>query len=430
MNKKKLIFVELNEINFDLVKNYTEIYDLKNFKHLIKNLKITNSETEYELLEPWIQWYSIRTGMKAKDHKIFRLGDAVSSDIPQIFEKIENLGFKVGAVSPMNSRNNCKKPKYFIPDPWTNTTSDNSFLSKLIDRLLKQTVNDNAKSRISLLSYITIIGVLLFYTNIKNIPFYLKYFFTSFKAKWRKALFLDLFLHDVHLKLLKKNKPNFSSIFFNAGAHIQHHYLFNSIISSNHLKNPENLVGSDQDPFKEAIFLYDRIIGDYLKLKDFNLIIATGLTQEINKKAEYYYRLNLHEDFLKKLNINFKNVYPRMSRDFLIEFDSNREVDSAYTLLSSIKIKDKNLFGILEKRDKSLFVSLTYADKITISDFILVNGTKIQIKKEVNFVSIKNGKHSSKGFCFFRGNFRNIENLNNPFNIKILHNLVLEYFKA
>ena len=48
------------------------------------------------------------------------------------------------------------------------------------------------------------------------------------------------------------------------------------------------------------IFLYDKIIGDYLQLKDFNLIIATGLTQEINETAEYYYRLNLHKNFLKK----------------------------------------------------------------------------------------------------------------------------------
>ena len=125
-----------------------------------------------------------------------------------------------------------------------------------------------------------------------------------------------MLLHDVHLKLLHKNKPYFSSFFFNAGAHIQHHYLFNSIISSKNLKNPENLVRSDQDPFKEVLFLYDKIIGDYLQLKDFNLIIATGLTQEINETAEYYYRLNLHKNFLKKLNINFRNVYPRMSRDF------------------------------------------------------------------------------------------------------------------
>ena len=32
-------------------------------------------------------------------------------------------------------------------------------------------------------------------------------------------------------------------------------------------------------------------------------------------------------------------------------------------------------------------------------------------------------KHSSKGFCF-KGNFKNIDNLTNPFNITKLHNLV------
>ena len=430
MNNKKLIFIELNEINFDLVKNYIEKYDLKNLKYLVKNLKITESENKYELLEPWIQWYSIRTGMKADDHKILRLGDASNSNIPQIFEKIESLGFKIGAVSPMNARNNCKEPKYFIPDPWTNTKSDSSYVSILIDRLLKQTVNENAKNRISFKSYISILGILLFYTRIKNIPLYLKYFLSSFNAKWRKALFLDLLIHDVHLRLFQKNKPNFSSIFFNAGAHIQHHYLFNSILSSKNLRNPENIISSDQDPFKEVIFLYDKIIGDYLKVKNCNLIIATGLTQVINERAEYYYRLSFHKNFLKKLKINFKNVYPRMSRDFLIEFESNHEVDKAYQNLSSIKIKDKKLFGVLEKREKSLFVSLTYEDEIINTDFISVNGIKIQIKDEVNFVSIKNGKHSSKGFCFFKGNFRNIEKLNNPFNITALHDLVLDYFEA
>jgi hypothetical protein len=429
VSKKKLIFIELNEINFDLVKIYAQKYDLKNFKYLIKKLRITSSEDEYELLEPWIQWYSIRTGMKAKDHKVFRLGDSTNSDIPQIFEKIENLGFSVGAISPMNSRNNCKNPKYFIPDPWTNTRSDNSILSTLIDKLLKQTVNDNAKNSISLNSYLIIIRSLLFYTSIKNFPFYLKYFFTSYKAKWRKALFLDLLIHDIHMKLLKEKEPNYSSIFFNAGAHIQHHYLFNSMISIKNLKNPENVINLNSDPCKETIFLYEKIIGDYLKLKDYNIIIATGLTQEINERAEFYYRLNEHEKFLKKLNIKFKKVYPRMSRDFLIEFQTEEEVNEAYLILSSIKIKENDFFGVLEKRDKSLFVTLTYSEEITMSDFILINEMKIQIKKEISFVSIKNGKHSSKGFCFFEGNFKNLENLDNSFNIVNLHNLVLNYFK-
>ena len=36
---------------------------------------ITNSEEEYKLLEPWVQWVSVYTGKRPNDHKIFRLGD-------------------------------------------------------------------------------------------------------------------------------------------------------------------------------------------------------------------------------------------------------------------------------------------------------------------------------------------------------------------
>ena len=34
---------------------------------------ITESESEYENLEPWIQWPSVHTGLPFKDHKILRL---------------------------------------------------------------------------------------------------------------------------------------------------------------------------------------------------------------------------------------------------------------------------------------------------------------------------------------------------------------------
>ena len=74
--KNKLIFIELNEINFDLVKKYSLNYTFKVFNEdFFKKLKKTKSEDEYNLLEPWIQWVSIHTGLTAREHKIYRLGD-------------------------------------------------------------------------------------------------------------------------------------------------------------------------------------------------------------------------------------------------------------------------------------------------------------------------------------------------------------------
>ena len=108
----KLILLELNEINFDFVRKYISSGEkLPGFTKLLEGKFIhTNSEEKYEYLEPWIQWVSVHTGKSFKDHKIFRLGDIVSSSEKQIFETLEEEGITVGAVSPMNARNNLKNP--------------------------------------------------------------------------------------------------------------------------------------------------------------------------------------------------------------------------------------------------------------------------------------------------------------------------------
>ena len=92
----KLLFIQLNEINFDLVEKYL----LSSKKDKFTNLRIikntyksfdTYAENKYENLEPWIQWVSVNTGKDFKGHNIFRLGDIVNfPNEKQIFEKIVN----------------------------------------------------------------------------------------------------------------------------------------------------------------------------------------------------------------------------------------------------------------------------------------------------------------------------------------------------
>ena len=159
MVDRKLILVELNEINFDVVKLYLNKGEsLPGFSKIIKDGIIeTSSEKEYNQLEPWIQWPSIHTGKNYNEHQIFRLGDMVNSSQKQIFEVVEEAGYKVGAISPMNTKNNLKNPSYFIPDPWTATPSDNSYLNKKITKAISQAVNDNASSKITLKSMAVLI---------------------------------------------------------------------------------------------------------------------------------------------------------------------------------------------------------------------------------------------------------------------------------
>ena len=211
-----LILVELNEINFDIIKNYIDDgLSLPNFSKIMDGHFITTeSEQIYENLEPWIQWPSIHTGLTFGQHKVFRLGDFVNSNDSQIFEKVENAGFKVGAVSPMNSSNKLKTPAYFIPDPWTQTPSDPSFLNRCISSAISQAVNDNSQSK---LSFSTISQLMLTFIMLVQPTKWLSMIKSALKSKgkpWQKALFLDNLLHQMHNTLMKRTKPDFSTKFF------------------------------------------------------------------------------------------------------------------------------------------------------------------------------------------------------------------------
>ena len=122
--------------------------------------------------------------------------------------------------------------------------------------------------------------------------------------------------------------------------YIQHHYLLNSLANETSLKNPEKIIKQQEDPFKEMLIVYDQILKDYIDNYE-NIIVATGLTQKIINRPHHYYRLINHEKFLKKINLNFLKVEPRMSRDFLIKFNNNEERDIAYETLNNIRLNNK-----------------------------------------------------------------------------------------
>ena len=110
----KIVFIQLNEINFDLVERYIEQgLSLPYFKVLVESYKSahTISENAYDHLEPWIQWYSFYSGLSFKEHGVFRLGDSVSQKTDSnLFSELESEGFRIGAISPMNVVNNLVKP--------------------------------------------------------------------------------------------------------------------------------------------------------------------------------------------------------------------------------------------------------------------------------------------------------------------------------
>tara|TARA_A100001011_G_scaffold374460_1_gene434979 strand:- start:1011 stop:2306 length:1296 start_codon:yes stop_codon:yes gene_type:complete len=426
--EKELLIIQLNEMNFDYAKYYIDKYNLDNLKKLTNlNNCLTYSETDYEKLEPWIQWVTFNTGKSADQHEIFRLGDVNKLKFKQIYERIEELGYGVGAISPMNTDNRLKSPRFFISDPWTMTSGDNNYFHNLLSKCLSKVVNNNSKKKIGFSNYIILIISILRYLRISRYPYFIKLLFSSIKKSWHKVFILELLLHELYFKCLKNSKTNFSSIFFNGIAHIQHHYFFN-MENFTSRKNPDWYLSSNYDPFRETLFFYNKILGDYFNLGK-NFLVITGLSQKPYDMEKYYYRLNSPDSFFNLLKLNYKNIKTRMTRDFLVEFSNKEDAIKAQGVLYNLVDKNGvNLFNELDLKGDTLFVTLTYPHKIDREFELKINDKKVLFYKYVSFVALKNGMHNGRGFVF--SNIKKFFNTGEVVDLRDFYKKIENYFLA
>ena len=148
--------------------------------------------------------------------------------------------------------------------------------------------------------------------------------------------------------------------------------------------------------------VYDAMLCDLLELSNTEIIVATGLSQKPYEKLKFYYRLKDHAMFLNKVGIQFADVLPRMTRDFLVSFDSEEQALRAEQQLNEILVNDEvKLFGEIDNRGKDIFVVLTYPKEITKETIISYSENQLSLKDLVTFVAIKNGEHQGKGFAYF-----------------------------
>jgi hypothetical protein len=402
-----LLIIELNEVNFDFVRRYVERGELPTFAGLLATHALieTSSETEYEHLEPWIQWVTAHTGKTFAEHGILRLGDIVEHDMDQIWEQLERAGLRVGAISPMNAKNRTRAAAFFVPDPWTKTAVTGDRSLHLLADALAQAVGDNARSHISAGSYLKLFVGLLAHFRPSTFGTLVRLALSRRKAAWANALFLDRFLADVFICQWRRHRPEFASLFLNAAAHIQHHYMFSSSVYDGPNRNPEWYLASGRDPLLDVYRLYDDIVRDMLRLPGSpRVMLATGLHQDPYPEELYYYRIKEHANFLTRLGVKFQAVNALMSRDFLVIFSSPDEAGQGAQTLGALRAPDGTPLFTVENRGRDLFVMLSYPKEIKPGFVPSLNGRELwDIHDDVAFVALKNGEHNGVGYFIDTG---------------------------
>ncbi len=175
--EKKLICLQLNELNFDYIERYIKLGELPEFAKLFAKhgYRETHAEVKHELANPWIQWPTVHTGLDYTEHGVFRLGDIVKFNHELIYEVLERHGLTVAAICPFNASNNTRKAAFFIPDPWTLTNFSGPTSLRLIYHAARQVADDYANGRITLTSVVELTLGALSNFQWKNIPNYLQH---------------------------------------------------------------------------------------------------------------------------------------------------------------------------------------------------------------------------------------------------------------
>ena len=119
----KILLLEFNEICPPLLKGWMDQGKLPTFSALYKSSQVFTSiadVSEPDHLEPWIQWYSIHTGLPYDEHRVFYLTDGPKADHSDIWRFLAGLGKSVMNCGSMNARALAGTRVFHLPDPWCN----------------------------------------------------------------------------------------------------------------------------------------------------------------------------------------------------------------------------------------------------------------------------------------------------------------------
>jgi hypothetical protein len=408
----RVVQLELNEISRDLIERLVSKGRLPNFRRLLQDWTYiqTESETEYDLLEPWIQWTSVHTGEPFSGHGIFRLSDADRLHVSQIWEVLSQRGIESAIIGSLNAVRGSANGGMFFPDPWSKRGLTHPPQLQSLWDLLSRKVQGHATDSVSLEHSFK--GALEFVKLKLPVPIYGLILAEVFnqawdkKQRWRLASAFDAFLTAIFVRTLRQTRFGFYTLFLNSAAHYQHHYWRNH----EREKFSPKIISPDchvtDDPVAHGYERFDQILAQVLEAaQDGNtlVIVASGLsqtpyTQKENEGGMNYYRLKNHVRFVQQMQIHGVDVFPLMSRDWQLCCHSANDFDRAWHALSSLQVENEKLFRLESNRENHIFIetavtrALPKAASITGHD-----GPAIVFSDVFSCIAIKSGHHHDKG---------------------------------
>ena len=282
---QRLILLEFNELCPHLVDRFIDEGALPNFKRLREASETFITHTNEEVLEPWIQWVTVHTGVPFSEHGIKDLDEAEKVTHDTFWDDLAEEN--VLLMSPMNVKFRRRNQSLFMPDPWAASQVPSAELEPFYN-FIRAAVNSHARTdRLDLKVAAKAVRFLLAHglkLNTLTAAFNQLFVerFGRRDAKWRRATILDRLLWDVFAYFWRgPRQPRVGIFFSNATAHYQHKYWSHHDPAQFSLKPDADEVETYGNVIRFGYQAHDRLIGKAMALAEAGTAIAlcTALSQ-------------------------------------------------------------------------------------------------------------------------------------------------------
>ncbi|MFW9938373.1 MAG: alkaline phosphatase family protein [Candidatus Thorarchaeota archaeon] len=391
---KKLIFLGLDGLSWNLIEELISNHQLKNFKELINKGASGVLKAEGFLSSPKI-FCSIFTGKNVEKHGI-RDFYSKESDLKteQIWDILHNKGFRVGVYRPLSVWSAKKFEGFCIPNPLllekTTYPQNLSFISELDKRARSE------KYSLSFLMRFFWKLIKFGFPLLQLLKILKRSVILNFKRGLEERMYLlkeiELIIHmNLYLKLIKKYPLDFSVFFDYSFDTLGHIYM-----------RARGEISKYSHILPDVYKLVDKYIGKIYKFAIKNnchlFICSDHGFERKEKKKEWNYRTINILYLLRELGFYYDvyGIYMTGSVVFRMRPNSSRSLNEFYNAIDSIRCNGQRIFDI-KVYEKKLIVYL--------NDFFgenkdlkvdLPNNKSLNIESIIDFNPGHTGSHSEK----------------------------------
>jgi hypothetical protein len=380
MPARNVICLEFNELCPPLLEKWMGEGKLPNFKRFFESSHAFTATADdpdhYNNLEPWIQWYSMHTGLSFEQHRVYHLTGGPSAGHYDIWHMLLDHGLNVGNCASMNAKAFHAPGSFYLPDPWCVTESPYPEGLDVYQKIVTNRVRENSTGGDGSLTrsdYVRFLGFLADHgLRLKTVKALAAQLWSDTVRKedtsWKRVPLLDKIQSDVFCYLWKKYRPAFATFFANSTAHFQHAYW--------HCLFPEQfdrpVAPAEREKFGGAILhgyqQMDALLSAFFELeqREGALLMLTGaLSQHANPDSgDFFYRAKDIHQLFAILGIRANEVLPVMTEQFSAHFDSVEAAQDAQRRLSALRVNGKPVFSYGKARAGELFAGCRFHEEV------------------------------------------------------------------